>query len=81
MSRTVPALAAAVAIGVLASRPIRARVSALVRRRRDRLPRGVETYPAPVVDRRAGAAAEQLPRRAETPAEITSEFYAGRDPA
>ena len=80
MSRTVPALAAAVALGALASRRSRSRVSALVRRRRDRLPRGVETYPTPVVDRRAAGAGEQLPPRAETPVEITSEFYAERDP-
>jgi hypothetical protein len=86
MTRRVPLLAlAALAVGWAASRPGRSQLSRLsasagtvVGGRGDRLPRGVETYPSPLVDRRTGAdgvtpAGQQGP--AETPAEIVQEFY------
>ena len=75
MSRTVPVLAAAVALAVLAAR--RGPGAALLQRRRGgRSPE----QPAPVTDLR-GTTTTALPPRAETPAEIARDFYADRSPS
>lgn len=85
MARRGPALALVAVAAWLVSRrgraqltTVRAQAGDVVRRRRDRLPRGVQTYPTPLVDRRGAGAAAADPTRplaAETPAEVTAEFY------
>jgi hypothetical protein len=81
MSRSRSLLAVAAAVGLLASTRVRSRVSGALARRRNRLPKGVQEYPAAVVDRRGAAGDAPAPPRAETPAEIVTEFYVERGPS
>ncbi len=84
MPRRGNAVVLAVVLLLLASPQGRARLGALrqsvAARRRSRVPRGVETYPSPLVDRRPGVvgASPTAPVHAETPAEVVTEYYEDR---
>lgn len=80
-------VAAVGVVGLLLSRGGRARITSLstsmtqaLQRRRTRLPKGVEEFPAPLVDRRHTNGVTGQAAAGETATEVVAEYYQEHPP-